>query len=476
MTTDHGPRTSDLPPDALIIGAGIGGLATAWHLHRAGRRVLVVDGAARAGGVIGTSVREGNVCEHGPDSILSAKPAGLALIEALGLADRLQSTAPDARSSLIARGQRLIPVPDGLYLLAPAKLWPFLRSPLLSWPGKLRAAADLWLPRRSGDNKESEESLAQFVRRRMGREVLERIAQPLIGGIYTADPEQLSLAATMPQFLELEREHRSVILGLRARARQQAAQAQARGPRYGLFVTLRGGLQVLIDALTAALPADALRLGVRAVHATRSGDAWNVRLADGRVLRAPHLAVCTQANHAADLIDDGALAADLRGVPYAGVATVSLAWDAAAVPALPAAAGFVVPAVERRTLVACTFAHRKYAGRAADGTVLLRAFVGGALHPAALDLDDATLVARIRTDLAELCGIRAEPRWTLIHRWPGAMAQYVIGHQQRVARIRARAALLPGLALVGNGYEGVGIPDLAAQAATAARQITGGPG
>ena len=239
-----------------IVGGGIGGLATAFRLREHAKQtntavsVTVYEAGARLGGVIATSHEQGFTLEHGPDSIVRSKPAGIQLIHDLGLDEALQPTQEFARSSLIAKGRRLLPIPEGLYLLAPAKLWPFALSPIISWPGKLRMALDLILPRRRAGLPE--ESLAEFVRRRLGREALERIAQPLVSGIYTADPEQLSLRATMPQFLEMERDHRSLILGMRKRAKDQSV-ATARGPRYGLFASLIGGLQTLVDRLVERL-------------------------------------------------------------------------------------------------------------------------------------------------------------------------------------------------------------------------------
>jgi oxygen-dependent protoporphyrinogen oxidase len=495
------PAGDATTPRIVVIGAGIGGLTAAYRLaqRRPGAAITVLDAAARPGGVIASSLREGCLIEHGPDSIVSIKPAGLALVRDLGLADLLIGTEPDARSSLIAVGDRLVPVPEGLYLMAPGKILPFLRSPLLSWPGKLRMAWDFSLPRR--DPAYGDESLAAFVRRRLGREALDRIAQPMVSGIYTADPEQLSVAATMPQFLDMERTHGSLIRAMmeRSRAAAGAGAGQATGPRYGLFVSLRGGLQVLIDRLVAVLGERgvAIRTACPARSLARAGTGFTITTAGGvhrarsrlgrsvdalvdddgtETLACDQVVVATQLDAAAGLLAglDGELAQLARAVPYAGVATVNLAFDAGQAPDLPAAAGFVVPACERRGIIACTLAHRKYGGRCPPGTVLLRAFVGGALHEDRLDLSDSALIAIIMRDLRTYCGIRGEPRWTEIHRWPKAMAQYVTadgGHLARTAALRRRERAIPGLAIVSNGCEGVGIPDLAAQALSAAERL-----
>ncbi len=444
--------------DVIVIGGGIGGLVAAYHARKRGLSVILLESAERLGGVIRTTVEDGFTLEHGPDSLVSIKPGGLDLVRELGLEDRLIGVPEAARRSLIARQGRLVPVPDGLYLLAPGRILPFLRSPLLSWAGKLRMGADLVLPRRAAGAPE--ESLADFVRRRLGREALEAIAQPMVSGIYTADPERLSLAATMPQFLELERVHGSLIRGMMARMRQQKQMAQGTsGPRYGLFLSLVGGLQVLIDTLEQRLAGADIRLGCAVTRVHRNGDAWQVE-AGGQSLRAQRVVLATPAHVAARVLD-GELSSELAAIPYAGVATVNLAFSGSFT--LPMAAGFVIPAVEGRGTIACTFAHAKYPGRAPQGTVLLRAFVGGAMHEDRLALDDTTLIRQTLVDLRSYLGNLSEPRLARVHRWPKAMAQYVVGHQQRVARIRA---LTPdGLHLVGNGFDGVGIPDVASQAA-----------
>ncbi len=417
-----------------------------------------------------TTTDDGLILEHGPDSILRSKPAGLALIDLLSLNDELQDTEPDARSSLIARGSRLVPVPEGLYLLAPGKLWPFVCSRIMSWRGKLRMLKDLVIPPAALED----ETLGSFVRRRLGREALERLAQPLVSGIYTADPEHLSLAATMPQFLQMERDHGSVLLGMRRRMADQHT-AAASGPRYSLFTTLRGGLQRLTDVLVDRLRASGvdLRSATGCTGIRQLGDHWEVRL-DGSELRADAVVVATPAWAAAALLRDvdGELSTALAGIPYAGVATVNLVFRRDQLPSLPHAAGFVVPAIEGRSLIACSFSSRKYRGRAPEHYVVLRAFVGGALHAHHLERDDGQLVTELLKDLRELLNITAAPEQTLLTRWPRAMAQYHLGHLPRIALIRRCEARLPGLALVGNGYEGVGIPDVIAQAAAAAERLT----
>lgn len=479
--TDVDART--LPPkNLIIIGGGIGGLACAFRLRQRlpHATITVVDAAPRLGGTLQTINEHGLVLELGPDSIIRTKPAALALIADLGLSDEVQATAPAARSSLIARGNRLVPVPEGLYLMAPGKLWPFAWSRLISWRGKLRMLQDFFIPPRISDD---DESLASFVRRRLGREALDRIAQPLVSGIYTADPEQLSLAATMPQFVSMERSHGSLLLAMRARMRDQST-AQASGPRYGLFASLRGGLGTLSATLIERLTAErvGLRSACKATGIRRAADgSWKVTLiqvADSEsqaaeIVFADAVVVAGPAWTASAILRDvdAPLSAQLAGIPYAGVATVNLVFRRDSMPQLPNAAGFVVPAIEGRSLIACTFSSQKWANRTPDDVVVLRAFVGGALHAHHLDRDDATMVSAIMRDLRDLLHIHSEPLRTVVTRWPRAMAQYHVGHLARITAIRAAEGHLPGLALIGNGYEGVGIPDIIAQADTAAQRL-----
>ncbi|TVR08531.1 MAG: protoporphyrinogen oxidase [Planctomycetota bacterium] len=460
----------------IIVGGGIGGLSCAWRLRQAlgdDAAITVLEAAATPGGVTRSEYdsQHQTLMELGPDSMLSIKPAGLQLVRDLGLEEQLIGTRPSARRSCIARGRRLIPVPEGVYLMAPGRMLPFAASPLLSWPGKLRMGLDLLLPRRSPSHP-GEESLAAFVRRRLGREALERLAQPLIGGIYTADPERLSLAATMPQFMEMEASHRSLILAMRQRSRQQAAAAS--GPRYGLFVTLRDGLGTLTRVLSERL-ADCLQCGMPVQRVTPNPTGgWQVHTGDGQCLTTEHVVLAVPAHVAASLLPaEDVVTRLLAGVRYADIATVNLLFDADAIANHPEAAGFVVPAVDHQTMIACSFVHHKYDHRVPPGKCLLRAFCGGAMHPEDLACSDAQLRSRVLGELNWRFGLRQDPEHVLITRWPQAMAQYEVGHLRRRDLVRQGLQRRPGLHLVGNGLFGVGVPDVIAQADSCAASIAG---
>ncbi|MDG2307923.1 MAG: protoporphyrinogen oxidase [Candidatus Binatia bacterium] len=452
-------------PRLVVIGAGITGLAAA---HRAWEKsgdsvdVRVLEASPRAGGVIATEKQGELLLEGGPDSFVTDKPGAINLCRRIGLEDEIHPTQEQFRKTLIVSRGRLHSMPDAFQLMAPAKLGPFLRSPVLSWKGRLTALKDLVLPR-GGPAEGGDESLASFVRRRLGDEVLDRIAQPMIGGIYTADPETLSLASTMPRFIDMERDHRSVVLALAARMRQAPNEA-ASGPRYGIFVSLRGGIGALVERLVERLPPGALRTNAPVARMTRDEAGprpWKVHLENGDAEEADAVIVSAPAQRASTLLSDfdGALGAGLGEIAYSSAAIVSLAYRRADVPFAPKAFGFVVPFVEGRKIIAGSFSSIKYAGRAPEDQLLVRIFVGGALQPEVLENDDTALAALVREELRDLLGIRSEPSLTRIHRWPSSMPQYYVGHAGRVRQLEQQAAAHPGLALAGNAYHGVGLAD-----------------
>jgi len=459
----------------VVIGGGITGLTACYRLTQQAQAgglpldVVLLEAGDRLGGVIATRQRDGLLLEEGPDCFLTTKPEGVELCDELGLGAELIGTTTEHRQSFIVRRGKLVPVPQGFYLMAPGSLWPFVATPAFSWPGKLRMALDLVLPRRAS---EADESLADFVARRLGREALERMAQPMLGGIYTADPRHLSMQATMPQFLDMERRHRSLILALRHRQRQANAQqpgvcpgprSGVSGARYGLFASFRRGMQTLVDALADRLPAGTVRLQTPVCSVRRDPDSqrWVVSPQACPDLEADAVCLALTAPQAARLLTslDPELAAGLKDIPYASSATVTMAYDRTDIAHPLNGMGFVVPAVEQRNLIACTFSSVKFAGRAPDGKVLLRAFVGGALHQEQALWPDAKLQDAVLRDLRQLLGLNGTPALCHVSRHPNAMPQYHVGHLTRVERLEAAVRRWPGLALAGNAYRGVGVPD-----------------
>ncbi|HEV2912410.1 MAG TPA: protoporphyrinogen oxidase [Pyrinomonadaceae bacterium] len=471
------------PLRIAVVGAGISGLAAAHRLQErsaeTGRALesLLLEAGPHTGGIVRTCRREGFLLEVGPDSFISEKPEAVRLAERIGLSGNLIETNPQYRRSFIVRAGRLHAVPEGFQLLAPSRFWPFLTTGIFSWRGKARMALDILLPRRGAANGGDDESLAQFVRRRLGREALERMAQPMVGGIYTADPERLSLRATMPRFLDMEREHRSLIRGMR-RARRSQSASQGRGTsgaRYGLFLSFDEGMQTLTDRLSARLPPRSIRLNshVEKLSYGRDQSLWRLSLSTGEVVECDAVCLALPAYAAARLLreTDATLAAELEAIPYASTATVNLAYRRADVPHPLDGFGFVVPIVERRRTLACTFSSVKFPGRAPEGHALLRAFVGGALQPEMFALDEEAIERAVRDDLRVLLGIEKPPLFTRVRKWPRSMAQYHLGHLRRVESIEERVRALPGLKLAGNAYGGAGLPDCIRSGERAAEEI-----
>ena len=452
---------------AIVIGGGVTGLAACNRLITESRKrgipldVKLLEASDRVGGVIRTSSHDGFIIEHGPDAFISTKPWAKALCEELGIGDKLIGTNPKQRRSFILHKGTLHPVPEGFYLMAPASFLPFAKSPIFTWRGKLRMAMDLYIPRRRNGQ---EESVEHFVKRRLGTEAFTRMAQPMIGGVYTGDAKHLSLKATLPQFLEMEQEYGSVIKALIARKKQSKTEINGTsGPRYSLFLSLESGMQTLIDALVERLPADSIRLGaeVNGIEQLVSREGWCIHLNNQENVNADVVCIALPAPRAATLIKTVVpeLSELLASIPYASSAAVNLAFPRKEIEHPLNGTGFVVPAIEGRSILGCTFSSVKFAGRAPVDAVLLRAFVGGALQPNHLLQSESEMVESVLKDLRETLGINGEPTLSIVSKHSDAMAQYHVGHLDKATKIKAQVGKLPGLALAGNAYHGIGIPD-----------------
>lgn len=470
--------TSDSPPSPpafVVVGGGMAGLAAAEALAGEGsRRVVLVEPAGRWGGVLDTVRHDGWLIERSADNFLAARPEGLALVDRLGLTSRLVGVDPAVRRALVWHRGRTVPVPPGFRLLAPGRPAAVVASPLLSPLGKLRVLAERFVPPRGAEV--ADESLEHFAVRRLGRETFERLVQPLVAGIWTADPARLSMAAACPDFLAMERSAGSLTAGEQAQLRAAGRAAEGAGARYGQFVALADGMGTLPAALAERLG----RLGVEfrraaATRLARAGNAWIVECDRGPPLAAAGVVVATRAPHAAALVAgvDPVLATALGAIEYAGSAVVSLGYERSAIAHALDAAGVVVPRNAGRKILAVSFSSAKYPGRAPAGHALVRVFVGGALDPDTALLHDGPLVELVRRELADVIGARGTPRLVQIDRWAGAMPQYHVGHLERVSLIRDRVAAWPGLAVAGAAYEGVGIPQVIASGQAAARAAAG---
>lgn len=468
------------PQRIVIVGGGISGLATAYFLQEAARArnvildIHLVEGNTRLGGVIRTERVGGFVIEGGPDSILSLKPAGVALWRRLGLEGEIVGTSRENQGSFVYSRGRLRPLPEGLTLMIPSRLGPLFRTDLISWPGKVRAGLDLLLTRRTDG---TDVSVAEFVQTHLGREAFERIVEPLVAGIYAGDGRALSLPATFPQLLALEQRHGSLLRGILSLSRGR--QGKGKGdrvptrPRWTPFVTLRAGLEHMIETLVGHLETVTFHLGTLATEVKRTAAGYQVRLRDGRALLGEAVVLTVPAHAAASLLRelDAPLADALAAIPYVSTATVSLAYRREDVSHPLRGFGFVVPRVEGRDLLACTWTSSKFPHRAPEGYVLIRCFLGRAGHDEVATLAEDALIALARRELWEIMGITAAPVLTRAFRWPRALPQYTVGHLERLRTIGERLAHHPGLYLTGNAYRGVGIPDCIRQAEQTARRV-----
>ena len=465
-----------------VIGGGISGLSTAYALHERAAaagiqiRCTVVDAAPSWGGKIVTH-RIGNlVTEAGPDSFLSQKTAAIELCAKLGLTDQLINTNETSKRACVFSQGRLRELPEGLVVISPNQLGPFLRSGLLSWSGLARMGLDLAMPVK---RLSSDESLASFFRRRMGRQAFERMLEPLMAGIYAGDAEQMSVQATFPRFVELEQQYGSVIRGMMT-ARKTGSSAASVGPKRTMFVSLKNGLSDLVDALVRRLTEQGVTLrSSTVVDALRVRShqpgrwMYDIILNDGSALSVDSLVLATPAYVSAELVRPltpiaGGL---LEMIPYASTATIAMAYPRAAVAGAAEGFGFVVPRAEGRDLIAATWTSLKWPHRAPADQLLVRCYVGGVGREAILQLDDRALVSRVREELASMCGVTAEPSYVEVNRWMKAMPQYTLGHLERLNQIEAALSRYGGLVLTGAGYRGVGIPDCIRDGAVAADRV-----
>ena len=485
----------------VIVGGGISGLATAYFIQKQALASGVpiscslVESSPDFGGKIATRNPSGFVIEGGPDSILTQKPWALDLCRELGLTDRLVGTNPSRQPTSVLVGNRLIPLPEGAMLGVPTRFWPFIASPLISWPGKLRMAFDLVIPPR---RLSEDESVGDFIRRRLGREAVEKIAEPLMAGIHVADPDRLSLRATFPRFAEMEQRHGSLIRGLRLSSAHKPTTAatsspvnagspqpvpngtsvtsDASRPPATAFVSFREGMHELVDALVARLHTVSRIHGRRVVQLarrpavdvagapTRPDDArgrsgFVVQLDDGSSLYADAVVLATPAYVSAELVAsfNSSLASDLSRIRYVSTATVSLGYRRADVAHPLDGFGFVVPRGEKRKIVACTWASTKFDGRAPPEHVLIRAFAGGSRDESIVDLNDGALIDAVRKELDDVLGVTAKPVVGEVFRWRKGIPQYDVGHLDRIAALDEH--LDQGLFLAGAAYRGVGVPD-----------------
>jgi oxygen-dependent protoporphyrinogen oxidase len=454
----NGTVPDDEVLDVVVIGGGISGLSAAYELQARGRSVRVLEAGSRPGGVIATERTGGWVIDAGPDSLLVQKPAAVALCRELGIADRLISTTPP-RTAFVVRDGRLHAISEGSFLGFPITVGALVRSPLFSVAGKARMAGELVVPRRT---KEADESIGEFVRRRFGREAVDYLAEPLLAGIHAGDVNRLSVRALFPRLVEAERQSGSVIRALRS--------LRVRPSPQGAFVSLPGGCGELVDTLASALAPATITCDARVTAVERSG-VYGISWRAGRV-RARSVILAVPAYSAASLLRpfDEALADLCAAVPYASTATVAFGYRRDQVAHPLCGSGFVVPRTEGLALLAGTWVTSKWAGRAPEGHVLIRGFLGGGRDPGRLDAADEELIETVRREMHELLVISGAPLLIRLFRWTRQSPQYETGHLERVAAIERRLGGLPGIFVTGSGFRAIGIPDCISDGrATAAR-------
>jgi protoporphyrinogen/coproporphyrinogen III oxidase len=442
-----------------IVGGGISGLSAAYALENkrgAGVEVdyILYEASSRLGGVLVTDHVDGCLIEAGPDSFLTEKPWASNLCQEIGLGDQLIGSNDAERKTYILVRGRLVEMPDGLMFMVPTKILPTVFSPLFSLKTKLRMARE-WFhpPHVAGDD----ETVASMVERHYGPEMVDRLADPLLSGVYGGEATQLSVRAVLARFAEMEAKHGSLGRAMLA-ARRNAA--KPKGAIRPLFTSLKEGMQQMVDTLVANLNHDALTMGASVQAITHEGGGWVVSAGlQSDKFDAVILAVSTQA--AANLLrmSSPALAAELSGVHYSSSVTVALGYDQNVRQSLPPGFGFLVPRSEGKRLLAATFVHNKFPHRAPSDRAIVRCFLGGSRDEPILTMSDEQVLSIVRDELKQILQLTAEPLFTRVFKWKSAMAQYGVGHLERLQRIQALREKLPGLALAGNGYSGIGVPD-----------------
>jgi oxygen-dependent protoporphyrinogen oxidase len=466
-------------PKVIIVGGGIAGLAAAVHLKSGAAAqgkdvaVLLLEKDDRLGGKFITERVGPLIIEGGPDSFLPEKVWTVNLAHQLGLGSEMLSTNEQFKGTYLFSRRQLHPLPEGVMLMVPTMFWPMVTSHLISWPGKLRMGMEVLIPRRKNS---ADESLAEFVTRRLGRECLDKIAEPLVAGIHTSNPDNMSVLATFPRFAQMEQKSGSLILGMLSamKNRPSVPLPKPGAPRMTFFMSFKNGMQTLSDACAEYLGEGSVRTSasVRFVEPKRKG--YTVILENGETLDADAVMLSTASFETARMIMgfDTNLATQLNGIDWSSSATVSVAFRREDLSVPLKGFGFIVPRTEGRRINAATYSSIKWSFRAPDDHVLIRGFVGGGHHEELVqNLDDAGLVKMVLEELDTIAGIRADAMFSRVYRWVKGMPKYTVGHLDRMARIDRSLAAHPGLSCIGCSYKGLGIGDCIHEAQIAAEKV-----
>jgi protoporphyrinogen/coproporphyrinogen III oxidase len=445
-----------------IIGGGISGLSAAYYLEKARAsgadlQYTLFESGQRLGGCLSSDLVEGCLVEAGPDSFLTEKPWALTLCQELGIDEQLIGSNDSQRKTYIVVHGRLVVMPDGLMFMVPTRLVPTALSPLFSLSTKIRMAQELLHPPRP---MRDDETVAQLVERHFGAEVVDRLADPLLSGVYGGDAGKLSARAVLPRFVEMEEKYGSLSRAMLAAHKKMAEVRKSRPPR-PLFTSLRDGMQQMVDAIIARLNSESVRLRQHILRIYPENGGWRLSIEMAGEEQYDSVILATPANVAGALLDgvDRELARNLLDISYSSSVTLTLGYYKQQLANLPPGFGFLVPRSEGRRMLACTFVHNKFPHRAPKDKGILRCFLGGARDEAVLSLSDEEMLQTVRRELRDIVKLDAPPIFARVYRWREAMAQYEPGHIARVAEIEKRVAELPGLALAGNAYHGIGVPD-----------------
>ena len=457
-----------------IIGGGISGLSAAYALEEKRKSAVpleyvLFESSTRLGGVLVTDHVDGCIVEAGPDSFLTEKPWATDLCKQIGLGDQLIGSNDSDRKTYIVTNRKLVVMPDGLMFMVPTKIIPTVLSPLFSWRTKFRMAAEWFHPPHKAT---ADETVAQMVERHYGPEMVDLLADPLLSGVYGGEASQLSVRSVLPRFADMESQYGS--LGRAMLASRKKIKAASKGPARPLFTSLKDGMQQMIDALVARLDANALRTTspVESLLPQSDGGGWTVcaRYKTNR-FDAVILATPAQAGAAVLRGSNEKLAQELAGIQYGSSVTVTLGYDEKVRRSLPPGFGFLVPRSEGRRMLAATFVHNKFPHRAPENRAIVRCFLGGARDEQILQSSQEEILEIVRRELREIIGLIAEPLFARVYKWKSAMAQYTVGHLERLQRIESLRQQLPTLALAGNGYSGIGVPDCVRSGTEAAAKV-----
>jgi oxygen-dependent protoporphyrinogen oxidase len=448
----------------VIVGGGIAGLATAYFVLEEAKKIgesiylQLLDEKDRVGGCILTEKVNGFVIEGGPDCFLYEKPWAFALCEKLGLEERILNTNENRRVFILSDG-KFHELPEGFMLMVPTSFMPFIKSSLISWPGKIRMGMDLFIPKKKSGE---EESLADFVKRRLGEEALEKIAEPLVAGIHAGTPETMGLKSTFPRFPQIEETYGSLIRGMLARRRAARKWENRGGPKRTMFLTLKDGLGEWIDCLREKIGGERIFLKKKVTGLKRfERGVYQVKLSDGESFEADAVILATPSFVTAKVVEeiDPKLSEILLTIPYVSSATVSLAYRRSQIHDPLDAFGFIIPRAEKRKIMASTYTSVKFSHRAPESHILLRVFVGGAKNEELVNLNDDEMLRLVQGELKSIIEVEGDPVLTKIYRWEKSMPQYLVGHLEKVTRMEKRTGLYPGLFLTGCAYKGIGISD-----------------